>query len=101
MSLHEAHGTGTALGDPIEAGSLSSAILAARGGASREPLPVGGVKASIGHAEAAAGMTGLLKLASAVDHHEAMPNAQLRVLNGMVLSLRPVPIVSRLRFPMR
>ena len=59
LVLNEAHGTGTALGDPIEAGSLVAAVLSAR----EEPLALGGVKANIGHAEPAAGMTGLLKLA--------------------------------------
>ena len=59
LALNEAHGTGTALGDPIEAGSLVGTVLSAR----EEALAVGGVKANIGHAEPAAGMTGLLKLA--------------------------------------
>jgi NADPH:quinone reductase-like Zn-dependent oxidoreductase/3-oxoacyl-(acyl-carrier-protein) synthase len=80
LALAEAHGTGTALGDPIEAGSLVAAVLSAR----REALPVGGVKATIGHAEPAAGMTGLLKLALHLDREEAAPNAQLRSLNPHV-----------------
>ena len=46
----EAHGTGTALGDPIEAGSLAAAVLARRGD-DAVALPIGGVKANIGHAE--------------------------------------------------
>jgi len=58
LTVHEAHGTGTALGDPIEAGSLASAVLATR----EQALEVGGGKANIGHAEPAAGITGLLKL---------------------------------------
>ena len=78
MTLNEAHGTGTALGDPIEAGSLAAAMLTPRGDA---PLFVGGVKANIGHAEPAAGMTGLLKLALGLRWGEAAANAQLRVLN--------------------
>jgi acyl transferase domain-containing protein len=59
LMLNEAHGTGTALGDPIEAGSLVATVLRAR----EAPLGLGGVKTNIGHAEQAAGMTGLLKLA--------------------------------------
>ena len=47
----EAHGTGTALGDPIEAGSLAGAVVRRREGESG-PLAVGGVKANLGHAEA-------------------------------------------------
>eukprot|EP00964_Phaeocystis_antarctica_P130932 scaffold94809_cov57-Phaeocystis_antarctica.AAC.1 len=55
----EAHGTGTALGDPIEAGSLQAALLQARGEA-QAPLAVDSVKANAGHAEPAAAMAGLL-----------------------------------------
>ena len=78
LALGEAHGTGTALGDPIEAGSLAAAVLVAR---EEAPLIVGSVKANIGHAEPAAGMTGLLKLALALCSGEAAPNAQLRAVN--------------------
>jgi hypothetical protein len=80
LALNEAHGTGTALGDPIEAGSLVAAVLSARD----EALAVGGVKANIGHAEPAAGMTGLLKLAICLQGGEAAPNAQLRSLNPLL-----------------
>jgi 3-oxoacyl-(acyl-carrier-protein) synthase/NADPH:quinone reductase-like Zn-dependent oxidoreductase len=80
LGQNEAHGTGTALGDPIEAGSLDAAVLSAR----MEPLGVGGIKANIGHAEPAAGMTGLLKLAVAMRIGQAAPNAQLRTLNPHV-----------------
>ena len=82
VALIEAHGTGTALGDPIEAGSLVAAVLAERG-TEASPIAVGGVKANIGHAEPAAGMTGLLKLSIGLQKAIAAPNAQLRVLNPM------------------
>eukprot|EP00964_Phaeocystis_antarctica_P007649 scaffold4136_cov60-Phaeocystis_antarctica.AAC.1 len=59
----EAHGTGTALGDPIEAGSVHAALLQARGEA-QAPLAAGSVKANAGHAEPAAAMAGLLVLAA-------------------------------------
>ena len=82
LSLHEVHGTGTALGDTIEMGSLAAAVLAAR----KAPLTVAGVKASIGHAEPVAGMTGLLKLALGLHCGESAPNVQLRALNSLVSS---------------
>ena len=79
LALDEAHGTGTTLGDPIETRAKVSAR--ARLLASRDSLPVGAVKANIGHAEPAAGMTGLLKLGAALIGGEATPNAQLHQMN--------------------
>ena len=81
LALAEAHGTGTTLGDPIEAGALMESFIRGRG---VESLPLAGVKASIGHAEAAAGMTGLLKIAVMLIGRWAAPNAQLRQINPHV-----------------
>ena len=55
----EAHGTGTALGDPLEIEGLGAVFAADPGSA---PCPIGTVKSSIGHLEAAAGMAGLAKV---------------------------------------
>nr|WP_308297125.1 SDR family NAD(P)-dependent oxidoreductase [Streptomyces sp. UNOB3_S3] len=61
----EAHGTGTKLGDPIEA----EALLATYGSADREaPLYLGSLKSNIGHAQAAAGVGGLIKMVEAIRH---------------------------------
>jgi acyl transferase domain-containing protein/NADPH:quinone reductase-like Zn-dependent oxidoreductase len=66
----EAHGTGTPVGDPVELGALGRVYGS---GAGREkPLPVGSLKATLGHTEAASGIAGIIKAALAV-HHRTLP----------------------------
>ncbi|MFI5649263.1 type I polyketide synthase, partial [Kitasatospora sp. NPDC051705] len=62
----EAHGTGTNLGDPIEA----QAILATYGREhdEQQPLWLGSLKSNIGHAQAAAGIGGVIKMVMAMRH---------------------------------
>ena len=80
----EAHGTGTALGDPTEAGSLAATLLQAPGSERASPLGVGASKASIGHGEAASGQSGVQRLAAALGRLSSGGNAQLRQLNPLV-----------------
>ncbi|WP_345942588.1 alpha/beta fold hydrolase [Streptomyces sp. SID486] len=87
----ELHGTGTALGDPVEAEGLKKAfrVLYEDHGLPAPGAPhvaLGSVKTNIGHLEAAAGMAGLLKMLLALRHevlppsiHFAEPNPHLRL----------------------
>ncbi len=93
----EAHGTGTALGDPIEVGALAEVF--AQGRPEDRPLLLGSVKTLVGHLEVAAGMAGLIKVILALQH-EAIPGyPQLQELSSRIpwghlpfaVPRRPVP----------
>ncbi|CAM5665530.1 3-oxoacyl-(Acyl-carrier-protein) synthase/acyl carrier protein (Fragment) OS=Streptomyces griseomycini OX=66895 GN=FHS37_007870 PE=4 SV=1 [Streptomyces griseomycini] len=64
----EAHGTGTVLGDPIEA----QALQATYGQERHRPLLLGSLKSNLGHAQAAAGVGGVIKMVMAL-HHGQLP----------------------------
>ncbi|MFI0943174.1 beta-ketoacyl synthase N-terminal-like domain-containing protein, partial [Streptomyces sp. NPDC021020] len=64
----ELHGTGTAVGDPVEATALGGALGTAP--TRTAPLLVGSVKTNIGHLDTAAGIAGLLKTVLSLQHRE-------------------------------
>ena len=79
LPLVDCHGTGTALGDPIEV-SAQRAVLG-QGRREADPLVMGAVKSSVGHLEAGAGRVGVLKVVLALEHWQAAPNMHLQRLN--------------------
>ena len=64
----EAHGTGTSLGDPIEANSLIEVFSSTR--PQGKPLYLGSSKSNIGHSQAAAGVAGVIKMVLALQHEK-------------------------------
>ena len=78
----EAHGTGTALGDPIELQAIGAVL--GEGRPADRPLRVGSVKTNIGHLEAAAGVAGLIKVVLDLQHEEISPHLHYRNANPHV-----------------
>jgi acyl transferase domain-containing protein/NADPH:quinone reductase-like Zn-dependent oxidoreductase/SAM-dependent methyltransferase/NADP-dependent 3-hydroxy acid dehydrogenase YdfG len=78
----EMHGTGTALGDPIEVQALG-AVLGENRSAAR-PVFISTVKTNIGHVEAAAGIAGLIKAVLVLQHKEIPPHLNLKNPNALI-----------------
>ncbi|WP_344535447.1 beta-ketoacyl synthase N-terminal-like domain-containing protein, partial [Streptomyces albiaxialis] len=70
----ELHGTGTPVGDPVEAAALGAALGTGGGRPADDPLLVGSAKTNIGHLEGAAGIAGLLKTALSLAHGQLPPS---------------------------
>ncbi|MGW1545391.1 SDR family NAD(P)-dependent oxidoreductase [Streptomyces sp. NPDC002346] len=81
LSYLEAHGTGTALGDPIEIAGLVKAFRTAGGGALPQSLAIGSVKSNIGHCESAAGIAAVTKVLLQLKHRELVPSLHSAVPN--------------------
>lgn len=84
LSMHparyfEAHGTGTAVGDPKEASAIGRAFADVR--SKEDPLFVGAVKANIGHLEGCSGLAGLIKAILVLEKGLIPPIAGLQTLN--------------------
>ncbi|EUC14754.1 type I polyketide synthase [Paraburkholderia hospita] len=87
LAYLEAHGTGTAVGDPIEAKALME--VAAAGRTPDNPLLIGSVKTNVGHLETASGMAGLVKAILCLKHravpktlHFKTPNPRIDFAGG-------------------
>ncbi|TCS93647.1 SDR family NAD(P)-dependent oxidoreductase [Hazenella coriacea] len=88
ISYVEAHGTGTSLGDPIEIQGLVKAFRQYT--SDKQFCSLGSVKSNIGHAESAAGISGLSKVALQLHHKTLVPSLHSEELNPY-LDLHPSP----------
>lgn len=95
----EAHGTGTALDDPIEPSTIADYFRSRRNAS--DPLYVDSVKTEIGHLEGARGIAGLIKAILVVESGVILPNENFESLNrklaahGSTISLPSERIVWR------
>ncbi len=77
----EAHGTGTALGDPIEINALAKAVFSCK---KNKACVIGSVKSNIGHLDAAAGVVGLIKTALCLHQKVLAPTVHFKSLNSRI-----------------
>ncbi|MBW4477615.1 MAG: acyltransferase domain-containing protein [Tolypothrix brevis GSE-NOS-MK-07-07A] len=82
ISYVETHGTGTILGDPIEIKALTQAFRASTN--KKGFCAIGSVKTNVGHLDAAAGVTGLIKTVLALKHRQIPPSLHFEKTNPQI-----------------
>ena len=82
ITMIEAHGTGTELGDPIEMAALTKAFRATTD--KRNFCAIGSAKTNVGHLDAAAGVTGVIKAVLALAHREIPPSLNFKKPNPQI-----------------
>ncbi|KAG9259098.1 putative polyketide synthase [Emericellopsis atlantica] len=78
----EGHGTGTRVGDPIEAGSFVNVLATRRG--PDNPLYIGSLKSNFGHLEGASGILGMIKAIMMLQNGHVLPNAGFERFNESI-----------------
>ncbi|XP_071176050.1 fatty acid synthase-like [Mytilus edulis] len=89
IAFMELHSTGTPVGDPIEARSVTEAICSTR----EKPLQIGSVKANMGHSEATAGLASLVKCILAARHGIIPPQINFKTHNPNIEAIKEGKIV--------
>ena len=82
ISYVETHGTGTAVGDPIEIRALTSAFNQSTG--RKGFCAIGSLKTNIGHLDAAAGVAGFIKTVLALEHAQIPPSLNFSTPNPLI-----------------
>mgnify|MGYP005834515199 CR=1 FL=1 len=82
LSYLEAHGTGTALGDPIEVAGLKKAFEAYT--KERQYCPIGSIKSNIGHLESAVGIAAVTKVLLQLKHKKLLPSILSEQINSNI-----------------
>ena len=80
LAYLEAHGTGTTVGDPIEALAIGRALGSKRS----QVLPIGSVKCALGHLETASAMAGIMKALTVLDKRAVPPQIHITKLNPAI-----------------
>ena len=78
----EAHGTGTAVGDPVETNAIGSVL--GHQGTDETPLAIGSVKGNVGHLETGSGMAGFAKALLTLQNKQIYPNIHLQTPNPAI-----------------
>lgn len=78
----EAHGTGTKVGDPIEAAAIATVFQPGR--PASQPLHIGSIKTNIGHSEVTSGLAGIIKVALAMENGLLPPSVNFEQPNPEV-----------------
>ncbi|PYI36630.1 polyketide synthase [Aspergillus indologenus CBS 114.80] len=84
VTYFEAHGTGTAIGDPTELSALGTFFGPGDQQSRNEPVYVGSVKSNVGHTEGAAGVAALIKVILCLEKAMLVPNAGFSQLNPKI-----------------
>ncbi|CAO2655100.1 Nn.00g101640.m01.CDS01 [Neocucurbitaria sp. VM-36] len=75
----ECHGTGTAVGDPLEVTALGRVFAPWR--STERPLLIGSMKSNLGHSEPTSGLAGVIKAVMSIEHDEIVPSIGIKTLN--------------------
>ncbi|KAM0716204.1 hypothetical protein Q7P37_007649 [Cladosporium fusiforme] len=87
----EGHGTGTQVGDPIDAGSIATVFGPSRTAAN--PVYIGALKSNFGHTEGASGVLGVVKTVMMLEKGIILPNANFEQMSSKIIGRETLSVV--------